>query len=337
MNNKLLYPSLLALLICGCSQNDTVEDTSANNTCKVSFKGNVNVEQVSTKASVFPQSSTASIFAYSKDALVDDNTVNIPTGSWFSNYEATGIAGDLTVASPSTGIYLPGGLDYDFYACSPSGLAFTSVETPASSGTYKKMSGELQNGVDYLWAKVAGKAVASGTTTDVALTFDHSAAKLKFTIQADAAAGITSVAIDQATDASTITPTDPTGSFMYLSSGIIDPLQAVSATPINLVAASVANTLEYIMLPLTPLDGASAANKITLSFKVKINGETSFRTYTATLDVPQITATDLVGGYQAKYVYNYTVTIKANGITFSAAQVNDWEPSEQADPIVPTE
>lgn len=314
---KIILPSLLALLICSCSHNDNdvVETPVANGKYEVSFKGNLLVQQVNTRASL-TSASTVLAYAYLNPADVDASALS----PWTSRYTSDN-SGNLTAVD--AGIFIPSGT-YDFFACSPNDLAFSAVNS-------KMVSGTLSNGIDYLWATSAGAAIATAPLNVVSLNFTHSAAKLHFNIVPDPTAGINSIVVDQT--ACTVTPTDPAGSFMYLKTGGIDQLKTVSITPATMVAdATNATDVEYVMLPLAATSDGVIANTINLQFKVAINGEVTPRIYKYTLTVP---ATD---GYQAKNIYNYKVTVKGNQVVFSACTVTEWTPSDQtATPIVPTE
>jgi len=332
MNKKrILYASLFALLISSCSKNDVTEPSSPveSGKYKVSLSGAVSGQQVLTRGTTQLQGGVGVLaYAYAKGADVDAVALSPWTSTYVSNADNSG---NLDLAGASD-IYLPGG-DYDFYACSPSSLLF------ALDANNKMVSGALSNGTDYLWATVGAKTIGTASNT-VTLPFYHKAAKLHFNIVPDVAAGISTIVVDQA--ACKVTPTDVTGSFMYLKNGLIDQLKAVSATPVAMSADALNITdVEYIMLPLAEktADGL-ATNKIELEFSVKVNGESTARLYKYSLTVPAASLVDPItaGGYEAGKVYNYTVSIKANKVVFTGCTVEDWTVTDlTGTPIVPTE
>ena len=362
---KILMLAAVAAVMAGCSKeqggNKGIEP-GPDGKIEVKFSGGMDIvtKAPGTSSSALPAGTKALIYAYA-DATDIDGEAALSTSS--SKYEvvAGNTNGDLSLITTTPvqkGIRLAVGT-YDFYAVSPETLAFTN----SNPGTAKYVSGDLENGVDYLWVKKNQQITTQTVPTpgnNVGLVFERKAVKLHFTVKPGTDAGVTSISLGTAAGDNKVTPPLKTGAKMNLSDGVIAQVAAVNTiagqelapTKVeNKVDATTSQNwgyVDYIMLPLANKDASSSPNKIKLTFKVQINDEKDaatsnpeYRTYSKEVTVPQDVATGAAtaaGGYESGYQYNYEVTIKGNEITFSGAKVEDWvEKDLTGTPIVPDE
>ncbi|MEN6619420.1 MAG: fimbrillin family protein [Rikenellaceae bacterium] len=241
---------------------------------------------VTTKAStVFPTGNKATIIGYTAGAIV--TSASPVTGT---PIEATG--GTSGSLSPASALYLPKG-SYDFYSVSlnnttPAGLTFTAG-----------ISGQLSNGVDYLWAKHA--SVNEGGT--VIFLYTHKAVGME--INVSAGTGVSEMSITSIK----FTPGKPdVSSKMSLSTGTIEAaVTKDESTSMNITAGKGT----FIMVPL-----ASQALNAEVTINATIGG-TPFtgKVYTATIPAQAYTG----GTY-----YTLNMTVSATSMSFTGAQVQDW-------------
>ena len=322
-----------ALLLCGASctkENIEISDTSSTNTLyPLTFSGGIDLVQTktgeTTPTSTLRKNVKAKVYVYADNATVSSTT------ALASKEYTVGDNGNLTIEGSDT-IYLAKGA-YDIYA-----VAIDSINAESQGVSFPTFtSGEFLalNDSNYLWTKVDQTITGSAEAQNVTLTFARKAVMIAIDIKA--ASGITIDSWGEA-DPAMITPPDPgTTCKMKLSDGTITAATKVLEKTYAMKTVEAEGTdpnktvsVSYIMLPL----GNNAVPTVTLKIKVKNATESTAtaRTYKTTLTYP----TD---GFASGKKYTYTATLKANGITFNAAKVEDWTDgiSEGSGDLTPTE
>ncbi|MCD7848900.1 MAG: fimbrillin family protein [Parabacteroides sp.] len=310
--NHILLTALLLCAAAACTkENIDIPDTVDDNTLyPVTFSGGIDLVQTKTgeATSTMRKNVKARILVYANDA-------NLSSATALASQEYTvGDEGKLTIGTSDT-IYLAKG-DYDIYAVAIDSLNITSPTF--TNGEFLAL-----NDSNYLWIKVDQNITGTAEAQNVALQFKRKAVMIAINIKA--ASGIT---IDDwdSTDPAMITPPDPgTTCKMKLSDGTITAATTVLTKTYAMKTGTVegsdgskTTSVSYIMLPLAE-QNSSPVPTVTLKIKVKNTGESAAtaRKYETTLTYP-------TGGFASGKKYTYTATLKANGITFNAAKVEDW-------------
>lgn len=201
-------------------------------------------------------------------------------------------------------MYLPNGIYY-FYAVSENVSALPPLFIDNESLP-------LENGVDYLWGSNKLQDVSSSQVS-IPLFFTHMATQVVINIAAGEGLDLDKVV------SATLTPS-LSGSKMNLLNGKIIP-----ATEYDLPTRMGINqfTMQLIMLPL------ETTKPMSLVLKVLADGETTPRTYTASIPVPN---GQLVGGNS----YLFSALINGNTVSFSDADVIGWtDVDETGNPLYP--
>ena len=322
--NHILLTAALLLCAASCTkENIDIPDTVDDNTLyPVTFSGGIDLVQTKTgeATSTMRKNVKARILVYADNATVSSATA-------LASHEYTvGDEGKLTIGKNDT-IYLAKGA-YDIYAVAIDSLNITSPTF--TNGEFLAL-----NDSNYLWTKVDQTITGTAEAQDVALQFQRKAVMIAINIKA--ASGITIESWGDS-DPAMITPPDPgTTCKMKLSDGTITAATKVLEKTYAMKTVEAEGTdpnktvsVSYIMLPL----GNNAVPTVTLKIKVKNATESTAtaRTYKTTLTYP----TD---GFASGKKYTYTATLKANGITFNAAKVEDWTDgiSEGSGDLTPTE
>lgn len=338
--NLLLSIPFLLLAVTGCTTEEITNTPIPNEKGEyaVNFSGGLDLELTKSDPDKLNNGVKATIAAYKTgqtDAAVASH-----------GYTANG-SGDFTGESSYT-MYLARG-SYDFYAVSCNSI---TKEAPAfTSGT----SSDLENGVDYIWAKAANQDIEN-TGKSITLGLAHKAVCIEITVKTAANSGIELISWegDAATDNdnATITPPVATGCTMALSTGVITPATSVGSTPVNMTTTAVKGnagstndktaTASYYILPLAQ-KGGNQSHELPVTFKVKVkidgnsytgdaatNGES--KVYTAKLTVPSSSY-----AFEAGKKYTYTATLKPNTISFTGATVTAWGDGGSNDSLKPTE
>lgn len=323
--NILLTIPFLLLTAVGCTSDEQVGEpvTNEKGEYPVNFSGSMDMT-LTKAADDVKVGVKAQIMAYTKG--VSDFSSNNAIVS--HGYTVTGTAGTFVgdqVGDAAFVMYLPKG-EYDFYAASTNS---SSTAPSFISG----QSGELENGVDYIWKKV-DKTVGNSDET-VELTFEHKAVHIVINLESGDGLSLIDWQNSGDTDAdATISLPTKTNCKMSLSDGTIVQATGVEASKVgNMTTTSVSSgksSASYIMLPL------ATSNSLTVKFKVKVNigGRTEGgeeKEYTATITAP--TTDGFVSGKQ----YTYKAKLKANAITFSGAKVAAWSDAGQQSDLTPTE
>lgn len=324
----LLSIPLAFLAASGCTSDELQEKPQTNEKGEYAVHFNGNMDMTLTKAGP-EQVKTgvkATISAYTKG---DDVT---STNAIVSNGYTVGSTPGTFEGDNSFTMYLPKG-NYDFYAVSTNSTADAPTFTSGVSAS------DLENGVDYIYAKAANQEVGN-EEKNIPLTFNRKAVQIHIDIKS-ADAGLILTAWQSGDDAATITPPVVTGCKMALTDGTITAATSVNTTGANMTMAAVsdnATSASYIMLPLTA--NGSASRELTVTFKVtvQIGGRTAEdKTYTATLTAPNTSDNNSGYAFLSGKKYTYTATLKANKITFTGATVADWTTVNTTDDLNPTE
>lgn len=313
----------------GCTSDDLQDKPQTNEKGEyaINFSGNMDLTTTKAGPEAVATGVKAKISAYEKDAAVTTATAIASKG-----YSVVETAGTF-VGDNSYVMYLPKG-SYDFYAVS------TNSSTNAPSFT-SGVSGVLENGVDYIWAKVSNQSVGNATK-DVALAFQRKAVQIFIDIKSDENS-LELTGWQDGENAATITPPVATGCTMALTDGTITAAGSVDTEKssdfykANMTTGTIVNkatTASYIMLPVA----TGQTLKVQFKVKVKIGGRNTeeSKIYTASLTAPSQDPSSTTAFLSGKK-YTYTATLKANEITFTNATVADWTEVNTTDDLNPTE
>jgi hypothetical protein len=249
------------------------------------FYASYNGESQTKATTPFTNGYKATIYGYTAGA-------NVTSATPVSGTPVDATCGSSGLLTPSSPVFLPKG-SYDFYSVSLNNTA--SPNLTFSSG----VSGQLSNGIDYLWAKCTD--IAQGGT--VSFTYKHKAVGIEINV-----ASGTGVSINSLTSLK-ITPATPAAnSKMDLSTGSIGEATSVGAlTDISLSGF----TGKYIMLPLS-----STAINIELTVNATIGG--------TAVPAKKYSASIPAQAYSSGYYYTINLTVSSTALQFSGAKVDDW-------------
>jgi len=275
----MLTLSLTALVAC------TQERGSLKSETEMKFRASYENEVITKAPTPFGTGNKAVVFGFTAGA---DVTLT-PAVSGTPVELTGGLSGVLNPASP---LYLPKG-NYDFY--SVSGNDASSPGITFTSG----LSGQLNNGRDYLWAKQAG--VAQGGT--VVLSYSHKAVGIEINVAAGS--GVSSLTVSSIR----FTPAKAeSSSKMALSTGSIGSSSTKEAlTSMNLESLRG----RFIMLPLSSQQLDVEVTVTAVIGGVSVTG----KVYNAS--VPSMSY--ISGNY-----YTLNLTVSASAMTFSGSTVDDW-------------
>lgn len=332
--NILLSLPLLLLSVAGCTSDEQGDGpvTNGKGEYAVNFSGNINLTQ--TKADTEdPKKVGNGVKAKISTFVKDDTSSPIVNAQGYTVDAST--AGQFN-GDDSFTMYLAKG-SYDFYAVS------ANITTSAGIPTFTSgiSTAELQNRVDYLYAKSKNVSIpgASEADNNITLSFEHKAVRI--TIDVKSGTGLELTSWQDGNDHATITPPAVKGCKMTLTSGAIEPATSVNTTPDNMETTAVAtnaSTASYTMLPLAASGGD--AHKLTVTFKVKVQvggRAEENRTYTATLTAPSVEGNGNTTAFQSGKNYTYTATLNPTAITFTGATVTDWTTVNTTDDLKPSE
>ena len=241
------------------------------------------MEQEQTKSnSVFASGNNAIIYAFASGEIV----ANI--GGTPLNATASGSG----LLSPTSTIFLPKG-NYDFYSVSANN---TSVPNISFTGG---VSGDLANGVDYLWAGNKNTNVNNGASVNFA--YKHIACQMQIRIVANPR--VSGLVVNSVKFSYPIT----SGAKMNLSTGSISSSGSVTALS---NVAGIGNTRNFICLPCT------VSSLVEININATIDGQpVTNKTYRATVNQA------LVGGNS----YDITLNMNADNIFSTTCSIIAWQ------------
>lgn len=302
------------LFLSGCTKsivnidlgNDPNDGSSANGGASGNTKGNL----VSFNASIESRNMTRSLSPMQKGVA----SLLFAFGSPIESLDDPTEQGLYVTTSVGvmTGIqdfkmYLPDGV-YTFYAVSNN-----SYSTPVQFTD--GVSHPLTNGTDYLWANNKLQDVAS-RQVNIPLIYLHAATQVVFEVSSDPSLELNKLV------SATITPSKP-GGRMTLLNGDITPSTEYATTPANMGINKF--LAQYIMLPLE----TDVPMKLVLN--VLVNGETSPRTYSVDVPVPD---GELVSGNS----YRFSAILGENTVSFADVNIVNWtDVDETGNPLYPSQ
>lgn len=320
MNTLFMNPVKITVLACvtvflsGCAKNSVVieygkepesnstDSSSGNSTgtgTLVTFHASVENRNMTRAMSPMGKGIQNQIFAYS---IGNNGVSDAPTARGLYTTSSPGV---LT-GNSGYKMYLPNG-NYNFYAVSSNSSAIPPTFT-------NNQSEPLTNGIDYLWYGAVLQDVNS-SQIDVPIVYFHEATQVVFDISAG-----NGIKLDKLVSA-TLTPSQ-TGGRMYLYTGDITAASTYG-TAVNMGINDF--TAQYTMLPLNTTD------PMTLTFEVLADGQSTSRTYTAQLSLPD-------GRLRAGNSYLFSAVIDGNQITFPSVSIRNWrEVDETGKPIYPVQ
>lgn len=262
------------------------EKSEPSNTIEESeFYASYSGESQTKATTPFTAGNKATIYGYTAGA-------NVTSATTVSGTPVDATCGSSGLLTPTSAVFLPKG-SYDFYS-----VSLNNADSPNltfSSG----VSGQLSNGVDYLWAKCAG--IAQGGT--VPFVYKHKAVGIE--INVDSGTGISNFSVTSIS----ITPATPSAnSKMNLSDGSIG-----EASNVGSLTAIFLSGLQgkYIMLPLS-----SIGINIELTVNATIGGTAvTAKKYSASIPAQ---------AYSSGYYYTINLTVSSTALQFSGALVDDW-------------
>lgn len=312
---KVMAGALIAssfFLFPGCTKNiinidlgDTPEvnqgtDNNTGNTkpALVTFHATIEGRNMTRSLSPMPKGVASLLFAYKSPIT------SLDEASAEGLYVTTS-AGILTGANGYR-MYLPNGI-YSFYAVSNN-----SYSTPAQFTD--GISHPLINGVDYLWANNKLQDITAQQVS-LPILYMHAATQVVFDVSDGQGLKLNQLV------SSTITPSAP-GARMSLIDGNIPPATSYS-TPVNMGINGF--RAQYTLLPL------KTSIPMQLVLKVLVNNETTARTYTLQVPVPD---EELKAGNS----YRFSAVIDDNSISFSEVNIVSWtDVDETGKPLYPTQ
>lgn len=268
----------LISILFGCSKesNDSSEEfNTVNFFCTM--------EHAQTKAnSVFASGNTSIIYAFAEGGI----TSNV--GGTPLNATASGSG----LLSPASIIFLPKG-HYDFYSVSANHSLAPNILFTGG------VSGDLANGIDYLWAGNKNTDVTSGA--NVAFAYRHIACQMQIRIVDNPR--VSSLVVNSVKFTYPIT----FGVKLNLSSGSIS--SSGSVTALNNVAGS-GNTRSFICLP------CAVSLQVEININATIDGQpVSNKTYRATVNQA------LVGGNS----YDIALNMNTNNTFSTTCTIIAWQ------------
>lgn len=246
---------------------------------RITFYGSYHSQ---TKTSAFLESGTRStIYAFTPDEI------NIPLAG--TPIELCASAGGLLTSGNT--LFLPKGT-YDFYSVSLNNNTGPALDFPAGQ------SGQLVNGVDYLWASVINSSVNGNT--NIAFLYKHSVCKVNISITA--ASEISDLYIKSVK----YTLPSESGIRMNLKNGTIP---ASSAIGILTTISGSDNSRTFICLP------CSAMMVVQIAVDVIINGELlTGRVYRSTVNEV----------FRQGYMYNIECLLTGNHDFQASVNSSQW-------------
>lgn len=268
----------LMSILFGCSKEPSAKQEEFN---PVNFF--CGLEQVQTKAnSVFASGNTAIIYAYASGGTV----VNI--GGTPLNATASGSG----LLSPTSTIFLPKG-SYDFYSVSANNSLAQNISFTGG------VSGDLANGVDYLWA--GNKNITVNNGANVNFAYKHSACQMQIRIVVNPR--VSGLVVNSVKFTYPIT----SGVKMNLSTGSIS--SSGSVTALNNVSGS-GNTRNFICLPCT------VSSQVEININATIDGQpVTNKTYRATVNQA------LVGGNS----YDIALNMNTDNTFSTTCSIIAWQ------------
>lgn len=283
---KTLLITGITIIICSivsisCDKSDPSSETFEKSEFHASYSGESQTKATTT----FTAGNKVTIIGYNTGAIVTSATP-------VSGTPVDATCGTSGVLTPNSPVFLPKG-SYDFYSVSLNNA--NSPNITFSSG----FSGQLSNGVDYLWAKCAG--IAQGGTAS--FVYNHKAVGIE--INVSSGTGISNLSVTSIS----INPTTPaTNSKMNLSNGSIGEASTVGAlTPISLSGLKG----KYIMLPLS---------SIGINIEITVNATIGGTAVTA----KKYSASIPAQAYSSGYYYTINLTVSSTSLQFTGALVDDW-------------
>lgn len=271
---------ICTIFFISCEKNEL-----SNNIEESKFYASYSGESQTKATTTFTSGNKVTIFGYSAGA-------NVTSATLVSGTPVDATCSSSGLLTPSSPVFLPKG-SYDFYSVSLNNA--TSPNMTFSSG----VSGQLSNGVDYLWANCT--SIAQGGT--VSFVYKHKAVGIEINVASGT--GISNLTVTSIK----ITPTTPAAnSKMNLSSGSISEASSVGAlTEISLSGLKG----KYIMLPLS-----STGINIELTVNATIGGTAvTAKKYSASIPAQ---------AYSSGYYYTINLTVSSTSLQFSGALVDDW-------------
>lgn len=268
----------LMSILFGCSKEPSVPQEELN---LVNFF--CGMEQAQTKASsMFASGNTSIIYAFASGGVAA-NIGGTPL-------EATSLGSGLL--SPSSSIFLSKGR-YDFYSVSANNSWAPNISFTGG------VSGDLANGIDYLWA--GNKNIEVDNGANVAFSYKHIACQLQIRIVANPR--VSGLVVNSVKFTYPIT----SGVKMNLSTGSIS--SSGSVTALSNVAGS-GNTRNFICLPCT------VSSQVEININATIDGQpVTNKTYRATVNQA------LVGGNS----YDIALNMNTDNVFSTTCSIIAWQ------------
>lgn len=268
----------LISILFGCSKEPSAPQEELN---PINFF--CGLEQAQTKTnSVFASGNTAIIYAFASGEIA----ANI--GGTPLNATASGSG----LLAPTSTIFLPKG-NYDFYSVSANNSSSPNISFTGG------VSGDLANGVDYLWAGNKNTTVNNGA--NVTFAYKHFACQMQIRIVANPR--VSGLVVNSFKFTYPIT----SGVKMNLSTGSIS--SSGSVTALSNVAGS-GNTRNFICLPCT------VSSQVEININATIDGQpVTNKTYRATVNQA------LVGGNS----YDIALNMNADNAFSTTCSIIAWQ------------
>lgn len=296
----------------GCSKNTIIigfpddDDTDSNNggssnekTTLVTFDASVENRNLLTRAiSPMEKGIQNRLFAFKYPSA---STRETPVAEGLYITTSPGVL----IGTDGYKMVLDGGV-YNFYAVSDN---YSTIPPKFQNG----ISEPLFNGIDYLWWHSTQQDVSS-EQIQIPIVYLHAATQVVFELSSDE-----NIKLDKLLSA-TITAPEP-GATMNLGTGVIAPASTYDVPDKMGINGLVC---QYIMLPL------ETNNPMSLTLEVQVNGESSSRTYTVDVPVPN-------GALKAGNSYLFSAIIGDTSVEFPSVSIKNWtDVDETGNPVYPT-
>lgn len=333
--------TLLGLIAASCSKNDVSENTTSENaigfgTYSLSTKADANyfVDGSSSHSNI-PNGKAIGVYGYVINGSTWATSGSTTAPNLFDNVETTATSDDGSTFSYSPWRYWPTSTAYklSFYAYYPygTGTGITpSVTTGMGSYAFTTKSAPAEQ-VDFMVSDLAAdksKAADNPTDGNVQLTFHHMLSQIKASVTPASEISsnpgyvgysITSIKVKNVYSTGTLTPTSngTTTSFGW------DNLGGNTTSEFDMNNGT-GNENILLLIPQTIPSGATIEVNYTLTFNYSGNVSASRDKTKDIVYAGNVKNATLTGAWDINKIYNYTISVSLDHITFSST-VTAWE------------
>jgi hypothetical protein len=330
---------LLGLVAASCSKNDVSENTSPENaigfgTYSLQSKANTGLFVDGTTNPNIPNGKAIGVYGYVHDNTTWTATYATAAPNIFNNVAVTATSTDGTTFSYSPSRYWPSNTTtlISFYAYYPqNGTGITPTVTTGMGSYAFETQALAANQVDFLVSDLeANQSKTNGNPSDgsVDLKFHHMLCQIKASVTPASEISsnpgyvgysITSIKVKNVYSTGTLTPTSngTTTSFGW------DNLGGNTTSEFDMNNGT-GNENILLLIPQTIPSGATIEVNYTLTFNYSGNVSESRDKTKDIVYAGNVKNATLTGAWDINKIYNYTISVSLDHITFSST-VTDWE------------